>query len=186
MVLCRVLCNVVQFSFETDSCCGNGNKLVVAWAWSCWHSCYVRPGPRALRHNCTNNSNVALGPRQQLIHETCVLYMCMCVVHNKLQVYSTSCDHVISMCVCVSTPSSLHLGGWHTVTMTTTEKGAGLRPRRRGGRWCLRESRDQKEWHLTSDKWTPLNYKRYTVQNVRQFNLTPTLPMVCGSVHNEV
>ena len=33
MVLCRVLCNVVQFSFETDSCCGNGNKLVVAWAF---------------------------------------------------------------------------------------------------------------------------------------------------------
>ena len=25
--------NVVQFSFETDSCCGNGNKLVVAWAF---------------------------------------------------------------------------------------------------------------------------------------------------------
>ena len=31
---CMVLCsNVVQFSFETDSCCGNGNKLVVAWAF---------------------------------------------------------------------------------------------------------------------------------------------------------
>ena len=28
-----VLCKVVQFSLETDSCCGNGNKLVVAWAF---------------------------------------------------------------------------------------------------------------------------------------------------------
>ena len=27
-----VLCKV-QFSLETDSCCGNGNKLVVAWAF---------------------------------------------------------------------------------------------------------------------------------------------------------
>ena len=32
--------------------------------WSCWHNC-----SQALRNNCANNSNVALGPRQQLILE---------------------------------------------------------------------------------------------------------------------
>ena len=63
--------HVVQFSWETDSCCGNGNKLVVAWAFPRDHIGVVGTvvssprawacGPRALRHNCANNSNVALG-----------------------------------------------------------------------------------------------------------------------------
>ena len=67
----------MQFSWETDSCCGKGNKLVVAWAFPRDHIGVVGTvvssprawacGPRALRHNCANNSNVALGPRQQLI-----------------------------------------------------------------------------------------------------------------------
>ena len=31
--LCSVTLVLLQFSLETDSCCGNGNKLVVAWAF---------------------------------------------------------------------------------------------------------------------------------------------------------
>ena len=59
---------------------GTGNKLVVAWAFPRYHMGVIGVigtvvtyalgacDPRAVRHNCANNSHImALGPRPQII-----------------------------------------------------------------------------------------------------------------------
>ena len=78
MVLCRVLCNVVQFSFETDSCCGNGNKLVVAWAFPVTTLELLAQllgkalGPAALGHTSQLCQQLQCGTRAQATTNTCV------------------------------------------------------------------------------------------------------------------